>query len=194
MKPDLELMPDVVAPPSPGEFPSGIRGLRFGLLDASDLAQRALGIRNTVPDEQDQEEAPFPQKFAPYSFAAWATDDTLIYLKSGDIWMGSMCVIHWTDILNATNTPLVSATDTCVWLVVNQLIPESSYGSLGAGYAEMVVGPRTGEGVGMEGYLDATARLTKLIVPLVETTWTDGVITDVKELHPGDVFIPRAAG
>lgn len=207
MKPDIDLQPEVVVPPSDGAFPSGVRGLAFGLLDADDLAKRALGIRHSLNDEEDKdyEESIFPQKFPAYSFGAWATDNTTINMNPGDVWFGSMSFVHWADILNASETPLVTWENTCVWLVVNLLIPETSYGDLGSGYVEMFVGPRSGgpSGTNMEDCLDETERRNMMVVPLVETTWEnvadpgdppDYVLTNVKELHPGDVLIPRAAG
>lgn len=117
-----------------------------------------------------------------FSFQAQQAGPTGIELEPGDIWLGPLTVIHWADIIDSTTTPAVSATDTCVWLEIDVTADSEA--------AVMAVGSRSD----MEAALTSTEQLTKMVVTLVETTWSDGEITKVKNLHCGDVLIPRAAG
>lgn len=114
-----------------------------------------------------------------YSFEAWATSDadTTLNMIAGDVWLGPDTVIHWGDISGASTTPSVSSTNTCVWLEIDL--------SAATPTAIMYTGTRADM---EEGPDDDTT----LVVPLVETTWTDGAISAVKNLHCGDVCISRA--
>ncbi len=119
-----------------------------------------------------------PTKTSYYAFEATRASTTAISVRPGDVWLGPITKIAWASITNAATTPAVDATDTCVWLIVD----------LSTQTAEMYVGTRSA----MEGSVSGAALATKLLVPLVETVWTAGVITEVVNLQCGDVKIARA--
>jgi len=131
-----------------------------------------------------------------YSFQAKQTSPTTISMEPGDITLWPCSFIDWIDIDGYDTTPSVTYASTHVWLEVRVDSDPTITGALGAGYAWMKVGIKSD----MRGALDSTEILTKVVVPLVETTWTDevdpddNVITAVKNLYCGDAFIARAAG
>jgi hypothetical protein len=129
----------------------------------------------------------------PFSFRAYATSATAIHMDAGDITIGPCSFIDWDDIDGATTTPDVDdsgAEHTRVWLEVKVDSNPETTGSLGAGYAWLKLGSESD----MRGALDSTEILTTCVVPLVAVTWSGGAITEVRNLHCGDVLIARAAG
>jgi len=119
----------------------------------------------------------------PYSFLSIPNDEnTGIVMEPGDVILGPMTWVHWAGITGASTTPAVSSTDTCVWLEV--VITKGSEA------ATMKVGSRSA----MENSLDSTEQETTEVVPLVETTWTNDLVTKVKNLQCGDAKISRGAG
>lgn len=114
---------------------------------------------------------------ANYSFRAFINDSGYLQIETGDVWMGPLTVIEWASITSATINPNVSSTDTHLWLEID--VSNES--------AVMVYGSKTA----MKSALDSNEQRTKLVCPLVETTWTGTVLTKVKNLQCGDVLIPR---
>jgi len=118
-----------------------------------------------------------------FSFRGWIDDaTTALNMETGDVVLGPMTWIHWSDITGHDTTPAVNSTDVCVWLEVTI--------TKGSEAATMQVGSRSA----MESALDSTEQETTEVVPIIETTWTDGVLTKVKNLQCGDVKISRGAG
>jgi hypothetical protein len=98
-------------------------------------------------------------------------------MESGDVRFGPDTLVSWASFTGENTTITCTSSPWYVWLVID-VASESVTWNEGAAVTA----------------LDSTEKLTKINVPLVKITLTDGVITEIKHLYCGDVLISRAAG